>query len=197
MNTAINTAMNTAMHTLPPRSRQSGVALVIGLVMLIALTLIGLTSARMTITEEKMSSNLRDTHLAFEAAEAALVEAERVIQETVTSLSAFDDNGSDGYYNNAEENIWRQVDWEGKDATNTNKANIYSAFDSTYNIKTSPKYVIQHYATIEPEKDNVNLDNYGQGGNIARIEMFRITARGTGGSDNAVVVLQTTYGKKL
>ena len=178
-------------------SRQSGVALVIGLVMLIALTLIGLTSAKMTIVEEKMSSNLRDSHLAFEAAEAALIAAEKDIDglNLASSISAFDNDGTDGYYNNELENIWRLVDWTGSDNTSTRKAKPYTSF--TNKVKTPPKYVIQHYATLVTGADSLNLDNYGQAPRAGRIEMFRITARGTGGSDNSVVVLQTTYGKKI
>ena len=170
-------------------SRQSGVALVIGLVMLIALTLIGLTSAKMTIVEEKMSS--------FEAAEAALIAAEKDIDglNLASSISAFDSDGTDGYYNNELENIWRLVDWTGSDNTSSRKAKPYTSF--TNKVKTPPKYVIQHYATLVTGADNLNLDNYGQAPRAGRIEMFRITARGTGGNDNSVVVLQTTYGKKI
>lgn len=56
--------------------RQSGVVLVISLIMLLALTLIGVTSSSVTGLEEKMAANSKDVNLAFQAAEAALRAAE-------------------------------------------------------------------------------------------------------------------------
>jgi|GEM_PF-328769 len=51
---------------------QSGVVLVISLIMLLALTLIGVTSSSVTGLEEKMAANTKDKNLAFQAAESAL-----------------------------------------------------------------------------------------------------------------------------
>src|SRR3546814_12700111 len=57
-----------------PRSaaQQRGVALVIVLILLLVMTLLGLASMRGTLLEERMSGNLFDRSLAFQAAEAAL-----------------------------------------------------------------------------------------------------------------------------
>lgn len=55
---------------------QSGVVLIISLIMLLALTLIGITSSSVTGLEEKMAANNKDINLAFQAAEAALRAAE-------------------------------------------------------------------------------------------------------------------------
>ncbi len=55
---------------------QSGVVLIISLIMLLALTLIGVTSSSVTSLEEKMAANTKDINLAFQAAEAALRFAE-------------------------------------------------------------------------------------------------------------------------
>lgn len=57
-------------------TRQSGVVLVISLIMLLALTLIGVTSSSVTGLETKMAANSKDKNLAFQAAEAALRAAE-------------------------------------------------------------------------------------------------------------------------
>lgn len=60
-------------------TRQRGVALVIVLILLLVMTLLGLASMRGTLLEERMSGNLFDRSLAFQAAEAALREAEGLI----------------------------------------------------------------------------------------------------------------------
>lgn len=67
------------MTTYHPSARaraQSGVALVIVLILLLVMTLLGLASMRGTLMEERMSANMYDRGLAFQAVEAALREAE-------------------------------------------------------------------------------------------------------------------------
>lgn len=58
-----------------PRS-QRGVSLVVSLIFLVILTLLGLTAMRVATMEERMSGNARDRNIAFQAAEAALRDAE-------------------------------------------------------------------------------------------------------------------------
>lgn len=58
------------------RSRQTGAALVIGLVMLVLLSTLGFTAMNTSILEQRMAANARDRIRAFEAAEAALIACE-------------------------------------------------------------------------------------------------------------------------
>jgi type IV pilus assembly protein PilX len=55
---------------------QTGVVLIVGLVLLLLLSLIGVTAMQSTALEEKMAGNSRDRNTAFQAAEAALQDAE-------------------------------------------------------------------------------------------------------------------------
>jgi Tfp pilus assembly protein PilX len=66
---------------------QAGVVLVISLIMLLALTLIGVTSSNVTGLEEKMAANSKDVNLAFQAAEAALRAAETSLNTQPTSTT--------------------------------------------------------------------------------------------------------------
>lgn len=59
--------------------RQAGAALIVSLVMLLVLTLLGVTAMQSTTVEERLSGNLRDRNQAFQSAEAALREAERLV----------------------------------------------------------------------------------------------------------------------
>ncbi|WP_339664881.1 PilX N-terminal domain-containing pilus assembly protein [uncultured Pseudomonas sp.] len=60
--------------------RQSGAALLVALVMLLVVTMIGLASIRSTTLNEKMSSNMYDRSLSYQAAEAAIRAGEVAIQ---------------------------------------------------------------------------------------------------------------------
>lgn len=61
-------------------SSQAGAALVTGLIFLVILTLLGITAMQTSTMEERMSGNARDRNIAFQAAEAALRDAERDIK---------------------------------------------------------------------------------------------------------------------
>lgn len=57
---------------IPSPVKQTGVALVMALVMLIALTLIGISSMNSSTTEMKVSSNMKHRNVAFQGAQARL-----------------------------------------------------------------------------------------------------------------------------
>ncbi len=63
---------------------QQGASLVIALMFLIVLTILGLVAVRSSTVQERMAGNDRDRAIAFEAAEAALRDAERDIQANLT-----------------------------------------------------------------------------------------------------------------
>lgn len=61
--------------------RERGAALIVVLLLLLAMTMLGLATLRGTLMEERMSANMFDRSLGFQAAEAALREAEtRLLQ---------------------------------------------------------------------------------------------------------------------
>lgn len=175
--------------------KQNGAALIISLIILLLLTIIGVSGMQTTALEERMAGNMRDKGMAFESAEAALRDAE-TFMETVFTLGAFNADGSDGYYDNSIRDIWTAVDWDGSNVGNTNKA--VTAASAIPGVEPG-KYVIQYVAdSMESDiSGGVNLNNVGQGTGGGNTSIFRITARGTGASGNAAVVLQTLYGRKL
>ena len=63
-------------------SRQQGAALLMAMLFLVILTLIGITSMIGSALEERMARNSRETNIAFQAAEAALRDAEADLQNT-------------------------------------------------------------------------------------------------------------------
>ncbi len=80
--------MSRGIHRMALRGirRQSGVSLVIVLVLLVAMSLLGIAILRSTAMQERMSANLRDRSLAFQATEAAI----RFAQNEVLGGGAWD-----------------------------------------------------------------------------------------------------------
>jgi len=174
---------------------QTGSALLVSLIILVVMTLLGLSGIRTSVLEERMAGNMRDSELAFQAAEAALRAAEKNISDNIISTTTFDTDGSDGFYNNDDERIWETVAWSSADSL------AYSDFDSLtttgVNVATAPRYVIQNLVAVGSNAGKLNQSNYGQGTGAGQVTTFTITARGTGGSDTSVVYLQSTFGKRL
>ena len=66
------------------RQRQSGVVLFVALILLLILSMLGVTVARMQTVEERMARNENNRQLAEQAAEAALRNAEGVLANPPT-----------------------------------------------------------------------------------------------------------------
>src|SRR6187431_451621 len=72
------------MKTTSRTNAQQGAALVIALIMLLVLTVLGLTAMQVTRMEERMAGNSRDINLAFQGAEAGLRDGEDRIAAMTT-----------------------------------------------------------------------------------------------------------------
>ena len=157
---------------------QSGAVLIISLIMLLLLTLIGATGIQNTTLEEKMAGNMRDKNLAFQAAESALKDAET----SLAVLPTFSDAGTGGYYLSTStiptaSAILTDSFW-------TSQPTHTSSVTTLGNGISTPVYIIQEIGVADCAGAAV-----GSGG----CKNYRITARATGGSTNAVVILQSIY----
>ena len=172
--------------------KQTGVALFISLVMLLVLTIIGVSAVQTTSLEERMARNSRDRLMAFQAAESALRDAEAFL-ETVVTTAPFSDAGTAGLWTIAPFSTvprWEQANvWTG--------AGSVVAANAVQGVATAPRFLIEHAATLEREENAYQIDDPYTGSGSDRIEIFRITARGVGGTQNARVLLQSTYGRIL
>lgn len=160
-------------------SRQRGIVLVTGLIFLVILTLLGVTAMQTTILEERMAGNLRDENLAFQAAEAALREGELFLEQI--TLPVF--NGTNGLYHHASYPAPDPITWTGW-ATSARTINI-----TIQGVASQPRYIIEQLVNI-PQASGGSTQQSAQS---LTSTMFRITARGVGGSETAVVFLQSTY----
>ena len=169
-------------HCSPDRwNAQKGSALIIALVFLLIMTLIGVTGMQGTSQQEKMAGNMRDRNLAFQAAEAALRTGERRIDPpggTPPDTTAFNDT-TPGLITQQNQG----TDPGGFWATyfSTNSGNAFTITTNLTDVGQLPAYVIEEQGAL-----NAACSTPGP-------RCFRITARATGGTTDAVVILQSTY----
>lgn len=185
--------MVSQLINLKPRSSQQGVALFIALVFLLVLTIAGVSAVQTTSLEERMARNTHDSLLAFQAAESALREAEDFLADNVNTTAIFVDTGTDG--------LWTVPDygnaprWEAAAVWGSSSTTSVTVANNVGYVNEQPRYIIEHVADVtSPENPNEQGSSYGGGGSAPIISIFRITARGVGGSANAQVLLQSTFG---
>ena len=184
----------------PDRRAQSGMALFISLVLLLVLTLIGVSAVQTTTLETRMARNDHDALLAFQAAESALREAE-IRLETITSVAAFSPTGNDGLWAmpaSNEQARWQQDDiWEsGSRAVALPETSLEPGIREVA-VATPPRYIIEHLATVERVENAYQIDDPYAFVATDRVQVFRITALGIGATESARVMLQTTYGRVM
>jgi type IV pilus assembly protein PilX len=172
-----------------PRKRgQQGAVLAFCLIFLLVLTLMAVTGMDTAVVEERMASNMQDHSQAFQAAEAAMEQAEGWLASQ-TTLPVTSSNGStttwvlDGPDPDADSNAWwweRDASWWGTNA---------DAIAGLEEVATQPQYVIEEYFTSTSGQTLTT----GTGETSSTRVVHRITVRGTGNSDNSQVLLQSTY----
>jgi len=194
MNPIYKTANSQTMRTISklngkamPR-RQHGLVLVVSLIFLLLMTLIGITSIRTTTMEERMAGNTRDQHLAFMAAETTLREAETAL-EAFASTAVFGTGTGNGYYdtdNDADYTV--SGTWTGTDSI---------VATSIPEVNTAPRYYIKLVTCISGTGGGMGMSGYGKVKGGGDTQLFRITARGTGGTDTTSAIVRGHYGKVL
>jgi type IV pilus assembly protein PilX len=156
---------------------QRGAALIVALVMLLAMTLLGVTAVRNTTLQERMAGNLRDSNLSFQAAERALRAGEEFLQSPTippftgaNGLLTMQDDAGRGSF-------WSSYDWttNGRPAPGVDE------------VASAPRYVIEELPAVPVAGGSERFAPLPDAG------FFRVTAQGVGGTADAITILQTTY----
>lgn len=158
--------------------RQRGLALIVGLLILLLITIIGVTAMRSTTMEEHMAGNMQRRDASFQAAEAALRAGEKKLN--AATLPAF--NGTNGYYpasSPSQKPRWETINWSDPSAVIQYKGTLNHA---------SASYFIERLPIAYGPAQSVNAS-----APATRLSGYRVTARGVDANGNAVVILQSTY----
>ena len=182
------------MNALQSSQRQRGASLVIALMFLIVLTILGLVAVRSSTVQERMAGNDRDRSIAFEAAEAALRDAERDIQANVTSANPFDNVCTDGLClpSTVATPNWNSNSWSGATSRIYGVNSGAGAFPLA--VANPPRYIIELLPDVPSGSGNTlnaNARSSTRGGTA-----FRITSRGWGRRPGTTVMLQSVYFKQ-
>lgn len=177
----------------PPRYPQRGVALVAGLILLVVVTLLGLSNLQTVSLQEKMTAATFDRQLAFQAAEAALREAEAYVEAnkptpsyTDTTVDLCPSGGS--AINNCTNGVCPPPDKDcpARWLPAAGFTQWQNATVSLPALAGTPQYFIEYLGNTFPCAD-------GGGTDPKNCKNYRITARSNAGAGRAQVMLQSVY----
>jgi len=161
-------------------NNENGAVLITGLMILVIMTLIGITAMQSSTLEEVMSRNYGSRNVAFQAAETALRSGENFL--TSASLPPFDGTTVPGLYQ-------PYIDVDGL-VWDTTDSVAYSAVPS--GAAAVPRYIIEDLGSAGTSGTETSLI---AGSEVTERNMYRVTAYGVGSTANAVVILQSTYAR--
>jgi type IV pilus assembly protein PilX len=154
-----------------------GASLVVSLVFLVVLAMLGIAVANVSVVEERMAGGSRDRELALQAAEAALRDA-----ETQLGTAAFRANFPAATFdaNNANTAAyWETCFTTSSGACSTKYSTTTLPTSGTGALAAAPEFIVER----KPD----------QGAFPNLVNIYRVTARGVGGTADAIVVLQAEF----
>jgi type IV pilus assembly protein PilX len=164
------------MPTVSHSRKQNGVVLIVAMVLLLIMTMVGVSAMRSSITNERMAMHTYDRGLSFQAAEAALREAEQIVSASKPTPAdgAPCANGICGRLSPQAAPLWEsQAGWRNASAV------VHGS------ISITPQFLIEYQGggfSCRPGNANADLT----------CKRYQVVARSNAGNDRAEVILQST-----
>lgn len=156
---------------------QGGAVLVFSLIILLLLTIIGVSGMRATVMQERMTGNDRDRGSSFQIAEAGLRDAELYLASPVIGSFSTLTNTDGLYVAKTDGTSW----WKGS-LGNT----VWSSGAVTGSL-AGAQYIIEELQTI------IGSDGSLEAGVPGADIYYRVSSRGELGVSKAIVILQSIY----
>ncbi|HMK84386.1 MAG TPA: PilX N-terminal domain-containing pilus assembly protein [Steroidobacteraceae bacterium] len=171
------------------RSRQRGVVLFVALILLVILSLIGVTAARMQTVEERMARNEDNRQTGAQASEAALRDAEDgLLSGLYTNFSA----NANGLYELTPSagSVVGTFSWQSPppNTVMTYSGPNLSAIPANAQL---PEYVIESLPPVAVPGDSIQQVQYAAPS--SPVTVYRITAYGQGADGTSSTTLQSIY----
>ena len=161
---------------------QRGMAVLLSLVLLVIVLLLGVSAAQLSLQGARAARAARDRNVAFQAAEAAVADAEHDLE-----------NGSAVMTPCAAAPVWQKVDLSGGDGSAACSVEYGAHTGASFDVADGvlpfrrPRYLIERLVCHQPGDEAVT-------GATAHY-CYRVTAIGFGPQPETEVVLQTIYSR--
>jgi type IV pilus assembly protein PilX len=165
--------------------REAGAVLIVSLLILLAMTLIGVSSMDSAVMELKMSSTMQQQVVAMNRAEATLLAAETRIDTITSDADVWNfETGADGFYPAINTLDLEQANWSAFSAE-------AGPIDSDNSVDDDDSYVVEYLGAKPIPGETVKMDpNGGIAGGA--VHTFRNTTRSASGR-SVVRIIQSIY----
>ncbi|KDE39704.1 Type IV fimbrial biogenesis protein PilX [Nitrincola lacisaponensis] len=143
--------------------KQAGSALIVSLLFLLILTILGVAGIQTTSMQERMSGNMRDRNMAFQAAEAALRGGEDFVRANSDNEALFANSLTD------------PEDWDGEAGTTHALSNM---------LHQDPRYFVSEPGLYRVNPGELPAEFHN---------IFPVNAIGWGGTDVTTVVVESRF----
>ena len=178
--------MTATIHSMPHRQR--GVVLAVSLILLLVLTLLGVTAMQSTVLQERMAGNAREISMAFQAAEAALRDGENALialtirpAPCATAPCAVWQRGVLG------DPATQTAAWW---TTNAQEYGVDATQEITQGVDADPRFIIEELGFVP---DSLTL---GHGVPVGR-NYYRTAAHGVSASQTSRSVVESTFVRRF
>lgn len=179
-----------------PLTKQRGSVLVISLLVMLVITVIGISGMQNSMMEEKMAGGMRDKHNAFQAAEAALKRAQQFLKPVV-GTAGFDGTGGLYASTDPDPDVWDINTWSNANSISYTDPITNMATPAPFsNVFSQPRFIIKHVDDIPISHSSMTIGGYGSTSG-AKVTNFKVIARGIGREFGSVVILEAYFGKVL
>lgn len=170
--------------------KERGAVLIVGLIMVLLITIVGLAAVRGSGMQEIMAGNMRDMNLSFQGAEAGL----RVGESTINSVSKTSAFNGDGLWTDLQLPTSTKApiqDWDADDWVAEGSSIVAPEIEQV----GTPRYVIERIITPIGKIAGADSSGIGVGSmeDVPEPEFFRVSSYSTGISSTAETVVQSTY----
>jgi type IV pilus assembly protein PilX len=173
----------------PARSAQRGAILVTSMLLLMVLTVLGITMMKTANMQERMAGSTRDMAVALQASEAALRNGERLINPFIVRRAPTA-SGAAGCLVCGVGTLPLTLDVPGDFDWDANGREYGVAGTQEFeDLAQDPRYVIEEMLFVADSE--VRTQDYGIDGR----DFYQVSARSTGISGKTNVVLQSTYAR--
>ena len=169
--------------------RSRGAVLVVALILLLILTLIGITAARLQTAQEGMARNDDNHQLALQSAEAALRDGEGIIALHTDADFLADANGLYDLtteLNATAASIADTINWSSPGTQSMQYSG--AALGNVPQSPQAPQIIIEHLPPVAGAGVQLNAPSYGVN---PQWQVYRITAHAQGGDGSSSVTLQS------
>ena len=186
-------------------ARRQGMTLLVLMLTMLGLSMLTLGAMNSSILQERMVGNARDRHVALQAAESALRDAEIDIENNLQADSGFVPGcavglclpPSDSVDNPQSAPLWQTLNWSTARVYGSRTGAVALLGPENAELSAQPRYVVERLPTLPPTTGE--SAGFGGGWSNApsvQARAYRITVRASGMRSGTVVMLQSIYVKQ-